>query len=138
MQEITTNSAAETASAAAGILQAHGHCRVFAFTGRMGAGKTTLIKAMCRSLGIIERTGSPSFSIINEYLDEAGRPVYHFDFFRISNFAEAVDTGCEDYFLSGNYCFIEWPDIIKDLLPAETVFVEISDGEKDESRVIRF
>ncbi len=94
------------------------------FYGEMGAGKTTLIKEICKCLGVKEATSSPTFSIVNEYEGKEFK-VYHFDFYRIKNQQEALDIGCEEYFYSGDYCLIEWPQQIPDLLPLETLKVNI-------------
>ncbi|MFD2569645.1 tRNA (adenosine(37)-N6)-threonylcarbamoyltransferase complex ATPase subunit type 1 TsaE [Spirosoma soli] len=91
---------------------------VWLFTGEMGAGKTTLIKALCRTLGVISMVQSPTFSIVNEYTTHEGKSVYHFDCYRLRNEAEALDIGIEEYFDSGNYCFIEWPERVESLWPA--------------------
>lgn len=91
---------------------------VWLFAGDMGAGKTTLIKAICRVLGVVSTVQSPTFSIVNEYTTHEGHPVYHFDCYRLRNEAEALDIGIEEYFDSGNYCFIEWPERITNLWPA--------------------
>ncbi|NOY38448.1 MAG: tRNA (adenosine(37)-N6)-threonylcarbamoyltransferase complex ATPase subunit type 1 TsaE [Chlorobi bacterium] len=99
--------------------------RIFAFSGDLGAGKTTFIKAFCRILGSADNIQSPSFSIVNEYLTPSGDPVYHMDFYRIKKIDEVFDLGYEDYFFSGHYCFIEWPEMIKDLLPPDTVTIRI-------------
>ncbi len=112
--------------AAAQFVQAMGAATVFAFYGKMGAGKTTFIKAVCRELGVEDTVNSPTFAIVNEYEDAAGEPVYHFDFYRIKRLAEAYDMGCDEYFYSGHPCFIEWPELIEDILPEETVKVTIS------------
>src|ERR1700744_6307756 len=108
--------------------------RIFLFYGEMGAGKTTLIKSLCEVLGSKDNTSSPTFSIVNEYLLPQGR-IYHFDFYRLKNQVEALDMGCEEYFYSGDYCFIEWPDKIPDLLPEHYVKVEIEERD-DNERVI--
>ena len=109
---------------------------VFAFNGQMGAGKTTFIKALCEALGVSETVTSPTFSIVNEYRsDETGELIYHFDFYRIKKLDEAYDMGCEDYFYSGAVCFIEWPELVEDLLPGNTVWVDIRVND-DESRTI--
>lgn len=99
--------------------------RIFAFYGEIGAGKTTFIKAICRELGVEDEALSPSFAIINEYHTTQEEPVYHFDFFRIKKLEEVYDIGYEEYFYSGNFCFIEWPELIDELLPEETVKVTI-------------
>ena len=91
---------------------------VWLFEGDMGAGKTTLIKAICRVLGVVSTVQSPTFSIVNEYTTHEGHPVYHFDCYRLRNEAEALDIGVEEYFDSGNYCFVEWPERITNLWPA--------------------
>ena len=91
---------------------------VWLFEGDMGAGKTTLIKAICRQLGVISVVQSPTFGIINEYSTQAGEAVYHFDCYRLRNEAEALDIGVEEYFDSGNYCLIEWPERITSLWPS--------------------
>jgi len=109
--------------------------RVFALYGRMGAGKTTLIKELCQKLNVVDEVQSPTFSIINEYKTGEGASVFHFDFYRINKIDEVFDIGYEDYVYSGSYCFIEWPELAEDLLPEGTVRLEIS-GENE--RVIRF
>ncbi len=116
-------------------LQLTGANRVFAFEGEMGAGKTTFIKALCEELGVTDTVNSPSFAIVNEYTAQTGKPVYHFDFYRIKNVEEAFDFGYEDYFYSGNYCFIEWPKMVENLLPDSCVEVFIGECE-DGSRII--
>lgn len=104
--------------------------RIFAFYGSMGAGKTTLIKAICRELGSKDYVTSPTFALINEYSTSNGSVIYHFDFYRIKKLEEAYDLGYEDYIYSGNYCFIEWPEMIESLLPDGIVAVSIKEGEK--------
>ena len=106
-----------------------GESRVFAFYGAMGAGKTTFIKAVCEQLGVADQVTSPTFAIVNVYECGPTAPcklVYHFDFYRIKRMEEATDIGCDDYFYSGELCFIEWPEMIEDLLPPDTVRVDIS------------
>ncbi len=100
---------------------------VYAFTGEMGAGKTTFINALCRALGVEDdHTGSPTFAIVNEYRsDTTAELIYHFDLYRIENLEQAFDIGVEDYLDSGALCFIEWPDRIDDILPDDTVRVNI-------------
>ena len=99
---------------------------VWLFEGDMGAGKTTLIKELCRALGVISIVQSPTFSIVNEYTTHEGHSVYHFDCYRLRNEAEALDIGIEEYFDSGSYCFIEWPERIRSLWPATYYQVHIS------------
>lgn len=103
--------------------------RVFAFYGAMGAGKTTLIKAICRALGSNDNITSPTFALINEYSTGQQSIIYHFDFYRIKKLEEAYDLGYEDYIYSGNYCFIEWPEMIESLLPEGIVQVRIKETE---------
>ena len=107
---------------------------VFAFYGKMGAGKTTFIKAVCEELGVEDVITSPTFAIVNEYRsDVAGELIYHFDFYRIKKLEEVYDMGYEDYFYSGAICFIEWPELIEELLPGNAIKViieEIENGER--------
>ena len=108
-----------------------GH-NVFAFYGAMGAGKTTFIKALCEELGVEEIVASPTFAIINEYKDRQGASVFHFDFYRINKLEEAFDFGYEDYFYSGSICFIEWPELVEEVLPEGTLRISISENENGE------
>ena len=101
--------------------------RFFAFFGKMGVGKTTLIKELCAALGVEDNVCSPTFAIVNEYSDRQGAPVYHFDFYRLKSLAEAYDIGYEEYFYSGAYCFTEWTEKVEELLPGRYIRVEISD-----------
>ncbi len=110
--------------------------RVCLFEGNMGAGKTTLIKEVCRQLGVEDTVQSPSFSIVNEYRTKSGQPVYHFDFYRINEVEEAVQIGAEDYFYSGDWCFIEWPSKVEAILPDEYLLVEIKVESLDNCREI--
>jgi tRNA threonylcarbamoyladenosine biosynthesis protein TsaE len=119
--------------AAKQFVEGMGENTVFAFYGKMGAGKTTFIKAVCEQLGVDDTVTSPTFAIVNEYEAANGRPIYHFDFYRIKKVSEAYDMGCEEYFYSGHPCFIEWPELIEEVLPEETVNVTIEvqpDGER--------
>lgn len=116
-------------SAAKQFIAQMGDNKVFAFQGDMGAGKTTFIKAVCNELGVTESVASPTFAIINEYKDKEGSSIYHFDFYRINNIEEVFDFGYEDYFYSGNICFIEWPDIVESLLPEDCVRITIEEQE---------
>ena len=112
-----------------------GDRKVFAFYGHMGAGKTTFVKAVCEELGVEDVITSPTFAIINEYQSREGDIIYHFDFYRIKKLEEVYDMGYEDYFYSGALCFIEWPELIEDLLPEDAVKVSITEKE-DGSRVV--
>lgn len=114
-----------------------GRARVFAFYGKMGAGKTTFIKAVCQQLGVDDVITSPTFALVNEYTDGRGNPIYHFDFYRIKKIEEVYDMGYEDYFYSGNLCLLEWPELIEDLLPDDAVKVSITQND-DNSRTVEF
>jgi tRNA threonylcarbamoyladenosine biosynthesis protein TsaE len=111
--------------------------KVFAFYGKMGAGKTTFIKAICEEMGVDDVISSPTFAIVNEYETSEEDTIYHFDFYRIKKIEEVYDMGYEEYFYSGNLCFIEWPELIEDLLPEDATKVTIEETE-DGSRVISF
>jgi tRNA threonylcarbamoyladenosine biosynthesis protein TsaE len=115
----------EVPAAAAKVLDICQSRRIFAIFGSMGAGKTTLIKALCKLLGSNDVVKSPTFSIVNEY-DSAFGSIYHFDFYRIKGLGEVFDIGFEEYISSGNYCFLEWPELIEPLIPAEAVELRIS------------
>jgi len=110
---------------AAKILEEMSLEHIFAFYGEMGAGKTTLIKAFCHVLGSSDVVHSPTFSLVNEYEDKMGRSLYHFDFYRIKHLEEVYDMGFEEYIDSGDYCFLEWPEQISELLPKIYVYVSI-------------
>ena len=122
--------------AAAQFVQAMHGATVFAFYGKMGAGKTTFIKALCRELGVADTVNSPTFAIVNEYEDGQGEPIYHFDFYRIKRLGEAYDMGCDEYFYSGHPCFVEWPELIEDILPQEAGRVDISELPDGSRQVI--
>ena len=126
MIEIQILSLDKIADAAREFVEQIGNKRVFAFYGGMGAGKTTFIKAVCEQLGVKDAVTSPTFAIVNEYASDFG-PVYHFDFYRIKNLGEVMDLGFEDYAYSGNFCLMEWPELIEDLLPDNTVNVHIAE-----------
>ena len=111
-----------------------GNHKVFAFYGDMGVGKTTFIKVLCEELGVEETITSPTFAIINEYRRPDGDLIYHFDFYRINKLEEAFDFGYEDYFYSGNLCFIEWPGLVEPILPEDAVRVtmlELNNGTRE-------
>lgn len=107
------------------LLKEHPRARVIAFYGAMGVGKTTLVKEICRQLDVTDIVGSPTFSIINQYLTQSGDSLFHFDFYRLNKLEEAFDIGYEDYFFSGNYCFIEWPEKIESLLPENCLRIQL-------------
>lgn len=116
--------------------QAVGDARVFAFHGEMGAGKTTLISALCRAKGVQDHMGSPTFSIINEYADGQGNPIYHMDLYRLRNPEEAVQTGVEDTLASGDICLAEWPEQAPQLFDENALHVYLTANE-DGTRSIR-
>jgi tRNA threonylcarbamoyladenosine biosynthesis protein TsaE len=136
MKVIVINSKNDLKRAANEFINVMGGKKVFAFRGNMGSGKTTFIKAVCRQMGVSEQITSPSFSLINEYTRSEGDPIYHFDCYRLKNMNEAYDIGAEEYFYSGNVCFVEWPGIIEDLLPPETTTVTISVKENGKRELI--
>ena len=130
--EIKINSLDNIHEAAKQFIAAMEDNTVFAFYGKMGAGKTTFIKAICEELGVTDVINSPTFAIVNEYRsDETGELIYHFDFYRIQKLDEVYDMGYEDYFYSGALCFIEWPELVEEVLPGDAVKVIIEEGEDD-------
>ena len=131
----TIHSIAELQNAADELLAAFPDKRVFAFYGKMGAGKTTFIQAFCRALGSDDNVTSPTFALINEYNTADMESIFHFDFYRIKDIVEAYDLGYEDYIYSGSYCLIEWPEMIESLLPDNLVEVRI-EVKDDESREV--
>ena len=134
--EIVIENIKDIRSAAKEFIKVMGDNKVFAFHGSMGAGKTTFIKAVCEELGVIETVSSPTFAIINEYKDGEGRPIFHFDFYRINKLEEVYDFGYEDYFYSGHLCLIEWPELVESILPENTVKILIQELE-DGSRLVK-
>ena len=135
--EITINGLDTIRSAARQFIENIGRSRVFAFYGKMGAGKTTFVKALCEELGCDDVITSPTFAIVNEYTDGEQQPLYHFDFYRIKKLEEVYDMGYEEYFYSGALCLIEWPELIEDVLPDDTVRVIIEE-QADGSRLLTF
>ena len=130
--EIKINSLDNIHEAAKQFIAAMEDNTVFAFYGKMGAGKTTFIKAICEELGVTDVINSPTFAIVNEYRsDETGELIYHFDFYRIKKLDEVYDMGYEDYFYSGALCFIEWPELVEEVLPGDAVKVIIEEIEDD-------
>ncbi|WP_455061545.1 tRNA (adenosine(37)-N6)-threonylcarbamoyltransferase complex ATPase subunit type 1 TsaE [Prevotella fusca] len=125
--EITIKNLDTIHEAAKEFVKGMGEGKVFAFYGKMGAGKTTFIKALCEVLGVEDVITSPTFAIINEYTDGNDEPIYHFDFYRIKKLEEVYDMGYEDYFYSGNLCLLEWPELIEEILPENVVKVTIEE-----------
>jgi tRNA threonylcarbamoyladenosine biosynthesis protein TsaE len=113
-----------------------GDRKIFAFNGKMGAGKTTFIKAICEVMGVRETINSPTFSIVNEYEAADGRIIYHFDCYRINKIQEALDLGAEEYLYSGNLCFIEWSENIAPLLPDTLVNVDINETKNKKREIV--
>ena len=138
MTQINITSLDNIEAAAKEFVNLMGDDTVFAFYGDMGAGKTTFINALCRVLGVEEdTTNSPSFSIVNEYRsDTTAELIYHFDLYRIENLEEAFDIGIEDYFDSGALCLLEWHERIEDILPYDTVKVEIKINDDDTRQLL--
>lgn len=132
----TIHSIKELPAVAKEFINEMGEKRIFALRGEMGAGKTTFIKAVCEALGVTDVINSPTFAIVNEYKAESGRPIFHFDFYRIRNIEEVFDLGYEEYIDSDAICFIEWPELIEGLLPDEckNIYITI---ENDGTRIIR-
>ena len=135
--EITIKSLDEIQQAADDFVAAMGDNTVFALYGPMGVGKTTFTKAVCERLGVKDNITSPTFAIVNEYRSTTDELIYHFDFYRIKKLEEVYDMGYEDYFYSSAICFIEWPELIEELLPLDAVKVTLSENS-DGTRSVRF
>ena len=133
--EITIKSLDTIHEAAKEFVKGMGNGKVFAFYGKMGAGKTTFIKAICEELGVTDVITSPTFALVNEYTVADGSPIYHFDFYRIKKLDEVYDMGYEDYFYGGSLCFLEWPELIEEILPEDATKVTITE-EADGSRKV--
>lgn len=133
--EIKIKSLDNIREAAKAFLDGMGTGKVFAFYGKMGAGKTTFIKAICEELGVTDVITSPTFALVNEYTVADGSPIYHFDFYRIKKLDEVYDMGYEDYFYGGSLCFLEWPELIEEILPEDVTKVTITE-EADGSRKV--
>ena len=136
MHEIIINGTADLDRAARVFLEKSAGSPIVAFYGQMGAGKTTFITALCRALGVEDVVTNPTFTIVNEYRDGKGNPVYHFDFYRINRLSEAMDIGLFEYFDSGFPCFMEWPEMIQELLPEETLKVQILTDDENTRRLL--
>ncbi len=135
--EIAIKSLSEIQLAAQEFVRSMGDKTVFALYGPMGVGKTTFTKAVCEALGVEDNITSPTFAIVNEYRSNTNELIYHFDFYRIKKLEEVYDLGYEDYFYSGAICFIEWPELIEELLPLDAVKVTISENP-DGTRTVKF
>ncbi len=135
--EIKINSLETIHEAAKQFIENIGNRKVFAFYGKMGAGKTTFTKAICEVLGVKDVITSPTFAIVNEYTDGNNQSIYHFDFYRIKKLEEVYDMGYEDYFYSGNLCLLEWPELIEEVLPENAVKVTIEE-QPDGARLVSF
>jgi tRNA threonylcarbamoyladenosine biosynthesis protein TsaE len=136
MQRILIKDKKQLPVAAKRILEFTSGQKILAFYGSMGAGKTTIIKAVCKALGAKDIVSSPTFTLVNEYKTNKGEVLYHIDFYRIRKMEEVFDFGIEEYFLSGSYCFMEWPELIEEILPPETVRIRIAVG-KNEQRILK-
>ena len=136
MQLLTIKSLDTIRDTARQFIDGIGDRTVFAFNGKMGAGKTTFIKAICEVMGVKETVNSPTFSIVNEYEAADGRIIYHFDCYRITKTQEALDLGAEEYLYSGNLCFIEWSENMVSLLPDTLVNVDIEEQEDGSRNVV--
>jgi len=136
MQLLTIKSLDTIRDTARQFIDGIGDRTVFAFNGKMGAGKTTFIKAICEVMGVKETVNSPTFSIVNEYEAADGRIIYHFDCYRITKTQEALDLGAEEYLYSGNLCFIEWSENMAPLLPDTLVNVDIEEQEDGSRNVV--
>jgi tRNA threonylcarbamoyladenosine biosynthesis protein TsaE len=118
------------------LLKHYGENKIFAFYGSMGAGKTTIIKAICKVLGAVDIVSSPTFTLVNEYRTSKGTTLYHIDFFRIKKQEEVFDFGVEEYLSGDSYCFMEWPELIEDILPPGTVNVRISVDDNEQRTLL--
>lgn len=119
-------------SAARQLIKLSGENKIFAFYGSMGAGKTTIIKAVCKVLGAADTVSSPTFTLVNEYKTFTGESLYHIDFYRIKKQEEVFDFGIEEYLTGDSYCFMEWPELVEDILPHDMVKVQITVGEHEQ------
>jgi tRNA threonylcarbamoyladenosine biosynthesis protein TsaE len=133
--EILINDKSHLLTAARKLLKSSGGKKIFAFYGSMGAGKTTIIKSVCEVLGAVDIISSPTFTLVNEYRTSSGESIYHIDFYRIKKLEEVFDFGVEEYLSGNSYCFMEWPDMVEEILPVETVRVRIT-VDSDEHRIL--
>ncbi len=124
------------AGAAEKFLKQFGNYRIFAFYGAMGAGKTTIIKAICKALGATDIVSSPTFTLVNEYRTSGGETLFHIDFYRIKKQEEVFDFGIEEYLTGESYCFMEWPELVEEILPSGTIKIRISVDEKEQRTLL--
>ena len=136
MYKLSIDSLDTIKETAAQFINQIGERTVFAFNGKMGAGKTTFIKSICEVMGVQETVNSPTFSIVNEYEAADGRIIFHFDCYRINKIQEALDLGAEEYLYSGNLCFIEWSENIAPILPDSLVNVDIVELENGRREIV--
>ena len=132
---ITYNSLEELPLVARKVVDFSNDRRIWLFEGQMGAGKTTLIKAICAEMEVTDVVSSPTFSLLNLYKTSSGSELCHFDFYRIKDQIEAIDIGCDEYFYSGNYCFIEWPEKIPSLIPDKFMKISINLGKENDREI---
>jgi len=130
--EIIIKDITHLTEAARQLIEYCGDSKIFAFYGSMGAGKTTIIKAICEFLGAADLVSSPTFTLVNEYMTVGGHPIYHIDFYRIKKRDEVFDFGVEEYLSGNSYCFMEWPELVEEILPPDTINVRISVDEKEQ------
>ncbi len=123
-------------AAANRLLNIAGEKKIFAFYGALGAGKTTIIKAVCHSLGALDIVSSPTFNLVNEYKTSSGSSLYHIDFYRIRKPEEVYDFGIEEYLAGDSYCFMEWPELIEEMLPSDTIRIRISVDEHEQRTLL--
>ena len=130
--EISVKDKSHLPSAAEELLRFTGKRKILAFYGQMGAGKTTFIKAICEVLDTLDIVASPTFTLVNEYSTSKGEALYHIDFFRIKKLEEVFDFGIEEYLTGDSYCFLEWPELIEEILPSDTVRIRITVDDKEQ------
>lgn len=126
----------EIGSVASEIINYAGDFKIWIFEGEMGVGKTTLIKAICERISVTDNVSSPTFSLVNVYLDSRNKELYHFDFYRLKDEMEAIDIGCDEYFYSGNLCLIEWPEKIPSLIPPKNLKISIKLVSENQRRIL--
>lgn len=136
--EISINNLSELENIAQQILSFAEDRSIFCFEGNLGAGKTTLIQAICNQLGVEEDMSSPTYSIVNEYKTKNGDVIYHMDLYRLKSLEEVLDAGIEDYFYENNYCFIEWPEVAKQILPDEIIQIQIEKISENQRKLSIF